>query len=303
MSLGSLKKLAHKFLYFYLVCIWSFQAFTNPCDCEAIKRAGKCNNPNCIKICGFQTSLNEISSNIVEKCIGTDNLDFNFDKKESVSAFETASAEPSQIEVIIEKHIGQGNLTFNFKKEELSATSISALTKQTKEKIELIQSASKKQVAKNCPGCELNPEISARFKVNPPKKNCPQQYLKTHSYKSSKKIGLQNGLCREDQIFSYSQKYMKDIISGDSEISKKLWKDCPDPCSFDVSYSVRIDEKLCQGDVDVRIDCTHRVEKSFFGVPEYDVSIKYTGRLKCEGKGKELEKGAALSYNKQRSLQ
>ena len=225
---------------------YSFKSFANVCDCKKIRKTGECNNPNCAQICDFQLSLNEINRGLVEKCLKKEKWDFGLNKKK------------------------------------VSAASIESITQQVQKRIEEIQKEGEKRIQDNCPNCQLIPEISALFKVNPPKKNCPEPYLKTHKYENSKIFDLKNKVCDEVQVFKYFEKYVRHVVSGDSEISKKLWKDCPDPCSFQVNYTVKIDEKKCDGEIDLKVGCTHKVEKGLFGIPIYDMNFRYTGDLKCE---------------------
>ncbi|MDE0092780.1 MAG: hypothetical protein OXN83_05810, partial [Oligoflexia bacterium] len=256
------KTLSFTFLFLFL---GSFSALADSflCDCELIRRVGKCSNPDCISICDFQTSLDEISSSIVEQCLG----------KES--------------------------LTLYFRKANASATEIPDFTETAEQKIEDKENKIKNKLLENCPHCELDSSVSAHFKVVSPKRNCPAQYLKDYHYQNEKKMALKKGICEKDKIFQYFGKYVEDLVSSggssgnqtssgatgvsgsapqskqedtDSVIqaSRDLWKACPDPCSFDVSYVVKIDEEKCEGELNVKVGCTHRVRKSFWGVPIYN---------------------------------
>ena len=244
-----LKRRRYKLAFiFLLIFLSSFEIVAKDpvCDCEKIKQTGECSNPNCITLCGFQTSLEEISSNLAKKCLGEDNL------------------------------------IFSFSKTNVSAKDIKNVSATAKQKIEMIEKSSKNNLIENCPQCDLDSEISAHYKVVSPEKNCPEPYLKDYHYKNVIKQDKKNGACEEDKIFSQFGLYVKDLVSGGSEVSKKLWKACPDPCSFDVSYVTKIDEVKCEGAVNVKIGCTHRVRKSFWGIPIYNVQIDYKGGLQCK---------------------
>ena len=244
------KKLVKIAFFFSLFLFFGSHSWTSLadsiCDCEKIIKTKRCDNPDCIKVCNLQDSLTDINFHLAEICLG------------------------------------KGNQAFNFKKADVKATQIEFLIKQAKERIEEIEEKSKELLKKNCPYCQLLSKISAHFKVEPQKKNCPDQYLKTHYYKNSKRMDLQKGACNKAKIFSYFESYVRDLVSGKNVVSRKLWTACPDPCSFDVSYSVKIDEEQCKGEFDARVDCTHGVDKSFFGIPIYDLEINYTGSLKCK---------------------
>ena len=215
------------------------------CNCKEIIETKKCDNPNCLKICAVLYPLSNLQSQMAELCLG------------------------------------EGNQSLSLKKQNISALDIASITSEIKQKFLKIEKIGKKNLEKNCPQCKLMPEMSAHFKVEPPKKNCPDRYLKTHHYKKDKTKNKDKGVCKKTEIFKYFENYVQNLVNGKKEDSRKLWADCPDPCSFEVSYSVKIDEENCRGDVDVKIDCTHRVEKSFFGIPIYDVEFKYEGNLKC----------------------
>ena len=241
-------------LFFCLVVSlgsYSFKSLASVCNCEKIRKTGECSNPNCVQICGFQLPLNEINQALIKKCLG---------KK---------------------------SWTYHSKKPDVPASEVKALITSAEKSIEGIHSKGEASVEKNCPNCEIIPKISADFKVNPLEENCPQQYLKTYKYNHNKKFELKKGMCNKDKIFQYSGKYVEKVVNSPqtNPESKKLWEACPDPCSFQINYSVKIDEKNCKGEIDLKVDCTHRGKrKGLFQLPIYDVKVSYTGDLKCEGK-------------------
>ena len=281
-SSGNFKCKSIKFILFFCLLAslgsYSIKSLASVCDCEKIRKTGECSNPNCIQVCDFQLSLNEINQSLIKKCLGKKKWVFSFDK-EYVEQVRQQGHTQVKTKVLTVKPLNY----LHFMKD-ISAADIGSLTRLAEKEIEKIQKKGNQRVERNCSSCQLIPEISALFKVNPPEKSCPAEYLKTHNYESSKSFDLKNGLCDEDKIFKYFEEYVKNVVSGDSEISKKLWSDCPDPCSFQVGYSVKLDEEKCAGEIDLKVDCTHTARKSFWGVPKYDVQIKYTGDLKCEAK-------------------
>ena len=237
-------------LFLSLAPLYAFKSSAQnmDCDCEKIIEAKKCDNPNCIKICSLLHPMSDISSRLANMCLGEENR----------------------------------NLTF--KKERVSAGDISSVSGEIKTKILETEKASKQSLEENCPQCQLISNISAHFKVNAKEKTCPSQYLKTHHYKEYKRGELtwRKKTCKKKKLLKHFEKYTKKLISGKSEDSIKLWEACPEPCSFEVSYTVKVDNEPCQGLADIRVDCTHKVNKDFFGIPMYDLNIQYKGTLKCE---------------------
>lgn len=242
-----------KFVFFFnLLLLFGAYSFTSMaediCDCEQLRTTGDC-NPNCVKICAFQIPLNEISASVVEKCLSQEKWFHDIIKKESISLLKANSLKREAERKITEHHL---------KGQEL--------------------------LKKNCPNCDLVPKILSVFKAKPRKKNCPEQYLKPHFFEVVKKVDIEKGSCNKKKIIGHFEKYIKDKLLGKGADSKKLWASCPDPCSFQFNHSIVIDEEACEGTLNLRVDCSHRVDRTFLGIPIYDVDISYTGDLKCMGK-------------------
>ena len=222
------------------------------CPCEQIKREKKCDNPDCIKICNLQDFLNQTTEEIHKQCL----------KEETHAKTWTHKRTP--------------------------ITQLESIIKQSKEKIKDLEKKSKKHLQENCHDCHLTSNVSVRFQPQQSKKSCPEEYLKTHSYNHSTKLNSGNNKrpCRQEQkteMLNYFSKYIKNIVSdsGNNELSKKLWRECPGPCSFDIDYVIQIDEDQCSGKLNLNVTCTHKVKRSMF-VPIYDVVIAYRGGLQCE---------------------
>ena len=238
---------------FYLPLSFSEKPITPNCPCDEIRIEKKCDNPDCIKICNLQHLFNEIDEQIINQCL---------------------------------KDVAK-NTTFVLKKAQI--TQLEGFLKESKDKIAKIETEQKKALKENCPQCYLLSKISSQFKPKQAEKNCDEKHLQTYLYSHREHLKLkENETCekkKKNQIFKHLQHYVKNIIfdNNNNELSKKLYADCPNPCSFDISYTLQIDENNCSGDLDLKVTCTHRVKRSFF-VPVYDMSITYKGDLQCQEK-------------------
>lgn len=223
------------------------ESSANPCPCAKIKAERKCGNPDCVEICGLQSLFKEISEQAEEQCLKEGLKDKTFVLNEAkITAFED-------------------------------------FLEESKEKIKEIEEKNQKNMDDSCPDCHLNTELELDFDPLQSEKNCDEEYIKTHKYSHSKKLESETcGQEQETKLHAYFQEYVESIIGGEnnSEMAKKLWKDCPDPCSFDINYSLRTDKKNCSGDINLKVKCTHRVEKSWL-IPVYNISITYKGVPKC----------------------
>ena len=243
----------YKFLILFLLLSPVALAQSNSiCDCERIKRELKCDNPDCIKICNLESFFNQINLQLNKQCLKSEEIN----KK--------------------------------FKKKKISAMHLESFSQKVIEHIKKLEADEKQTLEKNCPDCGLVSKISADIDPILPKKTCPQQYLKVHSYSQAKKLSLKNerdcGETEKKKLIEAFTDYSEEIIRGKTEASKKLWNECPDGCSFDISYVIQINEEDCSGNINLNIACTHRVKKSFWNIPIYNVSIDYEGVLKCAEK-------------------
>ena len=236
---------------FYLPLSFSEKPIPPNCPCDKIRIEKKCDNPDCIKICNLQHLFNEIDEQIINQCLKD----------------------------------GAQNTIFVLKKAKI--TQFEAFLKESKNKIAEIETKHKKALRKNCPHCYLLSKISSRFKPKQAEKNCDEKYLQTYLYSHREHLKLKEdetcGKKKRNQIFKHLKRYVKNIIynSNNNELSKKLYADCPNLCSFDISYTLQIDENNCSGDLDLKVACTHKVKTRFF-VPVYDISITYKGGLQCQ---------------------
>ncbi|MCY4321486.1 MAG: hypothetical protein OXC37_03655 [Bdellovibrionaceae bacterium] len=217
------------------------------CDCEKLRTTGEC-NPNCVPICAFQLPLNKLNTSVIEKCLGESKWSYTIIKKEGVPG-----------------------------------TEITSLKNSAEDRIEKYHEGGKESLKKNCPNCDLIPKILTSIIPVTPKKTCPEEYLKSYLFRESKKIDKEDGVCDKKKIFSYFESYVKSKLDKSTEESKKLWEDCPSDCSFRPHYSLTIDEQNCEGQSNLKIDCTHKARRKLL-TPYYNIKVSYTGDLKCMGK-------------------
>ena len=248
--------------FFFSFC-FSVSLFANTegdiCNCEE----DLC-NPNCIKVCQLKLPLQEIKSRIIKNCFGA-------------------------------------NRSYYFEQDKVKATKALELINKSKEEIMELAEGSEKSLKKKCPDCEKIYKISSKFDFKPEQKTCGEEYLKTYSYKTSTAINLNKGEhCNIGAILTYFESYtlylvakrgdltkdpFKEMSKEDRSLitsrSKELWANCPAKCSFLTSYSTKINPEKCKGEVDIKVDCTHKVSKKFF-TPIYDVKISYEPDLQCK---------------------
>ena len=246
---------------FIVFGIFGLTALAEPiCDCKKIVETKKCDNPDCIKICSLGNSLISINSHIIETCFGKDR-----------------GYTVSEKNIVADKAL--------------------SLIEKSKADIMRMVEENKKLLQEKCPHCQQEYKISAQFGFEPKRKTCPERYLKAHHYKESKKMNLKKGVCNTDELLSYlesyatflvtnSKKYLPKEISEDSRklaksLSQKLWADCPSKCSFLTSYVTTIDPEECKGEIDIKVNCTHKVETKWFK-PVYNMDIDYEPELKCK---------------------
>ena len=153
---------------------------------------------------------------------------------------------------------------------------------QSKEIIKKIEEKEKELLKKNCPHCNLFPELKVRFKVQSSKEVCSKGYLnKKYDYKKSFKLKLKNSKCDKERLHNGLEEYMRNILEKNaSDEAKKLWAACPDLCSFDTGFSIRINESSCIGSIDLTVLCVNP-NRGFFG-PKYDATIEYKKGLQCK---------------------
>ena len=221
------------------------------CPCEKIIEEKKCENPDCIEICNLQNFFNEIDQLLITQC-----LEKGVQKK-------------------------------NFSQTETPITDFERLLASSIKKIENIKAENKKILEKNCPECNLFPKIEAQFKSIYTKETCKKEYLKTHSYKWKYQIKLKASATCKKKHKTKIQKSIQNWINNtlrekNNKRSKKLWKECPENCSFNVHYVSQINEEDCSGDLDLKVDCTHQTDTTFLSIPMYDMLITYKENLKCK---------------------
>lgn len=242
------------FLYFlFLSIFWPhfvFGDFNIPfCPCDKIKKEKSCENPDCIKVCGLNDMFSKLGGKVREKCLKG------------------------------------GVLEKIFSNEKVKLTKLQRFIKGAKDEIKEMDRINKRVLKENCPSCDFLSEMKGVFSPIYKERNCSKQYLKTHEYthKVQLKEAVHCGDKQKSKIVKELQKYVQNIVSdsNNNELSKKLWSQCPESCSFATQYIIRVDESDCLGNLDLKVTCTHRVDRSAF-VPIYNTSIIYKGEISCK---------------------
>lgn len=232
--------------FFISFFILHFQA--EACDCEQIKKQKYCYVPSCIKQCDLESFFEGINSAFFKQCLPGR-------KKEEV-----------------------------FKKNKLSALWARSFIKNSKKKIERIEKEEKMLLERNCPYCSLFPELKAHFKVTSVKDVCPEKYLdKKYNYKKSFQSKRKQSSCNKEGLHRGLERYMENILEKNASVeARKLWTACPDPCSFDTFFSVRINESSCIGSIDFTVLCVNPNRIPLTDIPIYTATIKYKKGLQCK---------------------
>ena len=217
------------------------------CDCEKIIKEKKCDNPDCITICGLQDVLNSAGQKLYAKCM----------EKITKSGFKKKVKFPA---------------------EERSRGSVKGYLQTQGRKVQKINKKNNKILKRHCEDCDFISTVSTEIKPGQAEEKCdkyikttnfklwrkatdkdsslcnnteeldgktktlcfqgyrftsccPKEYLKTHSFKS--KIKLRQGkTCRKVDIDRLDRKksaYISKTLGND-----KLWDDCPRGCSFHI---------------------------------------------------------------------
>ena len=165
--------------------------------------------------------------------------------------------------------------------------------KGTLKKIE--KKASNKEaptVKPECPGCTVVERLDVN--VNPAKfkkGSCPEEYIKTHTF--HKKISLSQG-CSEldymESLYKKTSQYVQSILKepSQSDLDKpleqmtpgeRLWHECPESCSFYITYDVTTVREFCENFLNVRVHCNHQ-KKGFLG--KYSVKAQQVTYMVCK---------------------
>lgn len=218
------------------------------CPCEEIRRTKICENPDCIKICNLQNLFHEINRTMANKCL-------------------------------------KDNKQYDFNYESILLSGLEPLIKNIKIRIQEIEKENNKKLQDTCPNCHLNRVIKTDFPPHQKSKNCPEKYLKTYTYtkslrsKNPGKCGNTERTKLHDQFDQFTNNIVRSEDS--SPEAQKLWKACPDPCSFYISSVTQMDTEKCAGKIKLNVHCTHEVKRNFLDIPFYDVKINYKGVPQC----------------------
>ena len=148
-------------------------------------------------------------------------------------------------------------------------------------------------VKPGCPNCTMVERLDVN--VNPEKfkkGSCPEQYLKTHSFQ--RKVSLPSG-CSDSNymanLYKRTSQYVQSILAEPSKAAlnkplkdmtpgERLWHECPEQCSFYITYDVTTVREFCDHFLNVRVHCGHQ-KKGFLG--KYSVKVNQVTDMMCKG--------------------
>lgn len=165
------------------------------CDCEKIIKEGKCDNPDCIKICNLQSVLDSASQVLQEKCLKK--IKTRKNKKEKFKEEELFSAEA------------------------VKGTSVKSLLDKKKETFKTIDQENKRIIKNSCHGCYLQSKVDAKIIPQTKKEKC-DKHIQTEKYELWRKHSMNDstfcdtsedskGLCELKDEYEYCcpKQYLK----------------------------------------------------------------------------------------------
>ncbi len=280
---------------------------TPNCPCEQIREEGKCDNPDCIEICNLQDVFIDVRKRLKDKCLedGT--------RKKTLSAldagFGTIKGFIGDLREIEEKNVEVIN--DNCPACHLFSEIDSKITPKPKDEkcdeyvyTEHYKKWRNKTLENNnfCKPKALRGggRFSKKGLTAEQKKICREEYedccdslyLKTHEYDPyTTQVKVEEGeSCGNDQVTKLNENmkaYVDSILDSDSEMSKKLWLECPKGCSFAVIESRQMDTMIkktdtgsyCSATLKLKVKCIHSRRAKLLG--SYDVEITYKGEAQC----------------------
>ncbi|MCY4512152.1 MAG: hypothetical protein OXB86_00525 [Bdellovibrionales bacterium] len=120
--------------------------------------------------------------------------------------------------------------------------------------------------------------------------SCPEKYIRTHTFQHKISSSLK---CSHpdymDDVYQTASQYVKALLRKPSKsaLSKplkdmtpkeKLWHECPESCSFYITYDVTTVRKSCDNILDVKIQCGH-LTKRFLG--HYKIQANQVTDMMC----------------------
>ena len=230
------------------------EPFPSLCDCTLNSSHKDCDR-NCEWICNTGAALKEGTDSLNEKCIKT---------SKSVK------------KPLFDDTVGLLSLKSTLKKIEEKAARKKAPAMQ-----------------KECPGCTMVERLDVN--VNPAKfkkGSCPERYIKTHSFR--RKVSLSKGGCSKPDymsgLYEQTSKYVQSLLeepSGyalgkrleDMTPGERLWHECPEKCSFYITYDVTTIREFCDNLLNIRIHCGHQ-KKGFLG--KYKITVHQVTDMVCK---------------------
>ena len=165
--------------------------------------------------------------------------------------------------------------------------------KGTLKDIERKAAEKKPPAVPGCPNCTMVERLDVN--VNPAKfkeGSCPEQYLKTHSFQ--RKVSLPSG-CSDPNymgsLYKRTSQYVQSLLAEPSKSALKkplkdmtpgerLWHECPEECSFYITYDVTTVRGFCDHFLNIRVHCGHQ-KKGFLG--KYSVQVNQVTDMMCKG--------------------
>ena len=223
------------------------------CDCTLDSSHEECDR-NCEWLCNTGVALKEGTDNLNSRCMKT---------------------APRMREPLFDDTVGLLSL------------------KGTLKEIERKAAQKKAPDVPGCPNCTMVERLDVN--VNPAKfkkGSCPEQYLKTHSFQ--RKVSLPSG-CSDSNymasLYKRTSQYVQSILAEPSKAAlnkplkdmtpgEKLWHECPEQCSFYITYDVTTIREFCDHFLNVRVHCGHQ-KRGFLG--KYSVKVNQVTDMMCKG--------------------
>lgn len=283
------------------------------CDCEKIIREQECDNPDCIKICNLQSVFRSTGKLLEGKCMEKlkkedfkTEENFPLEKVMGTDVRGFLNAKTKKIKETDQKN--EGILKKSCPGCHLSSkVDAKIIPRQKEQRCDEYVETEEYKAWRNkmledktfcTPKTRQEGRQTVRVKMNKEQEKlcglsdkyeycCAKQYLKTHKYSHRIKVEFgENKVCEKEQVKEINKnanKYVDSIIGeNDNELSRKLWSECPNGCSFTVNRITKINKSGCYGDVDLKVICTHKRKTNWARNPVYNISVDYKGDIQCQ---------------------
>lgn len=229
-------------MLFLLFFSFSASAYTD-CDCDLIKQGAGWENFNCIKSCNFEEDFNKHQDRFSQQCLS---------------------------QKIMEKKVH---------KDQVKGIKLAFVLKNIQKELSQFEAQQEEPLKKKCPNCHFVSQTDTRVQFSSKKRigTCPADKIKSKNYKVSfkDKKAKNSNSCREGLNKEFHS-YINKILLGQNLEGKRLWKECPEGCSFQTYTKSRINIETCEGYLDMRVYCDHQVKK------KYNILSRYQAYLQCK---------------------